>query len=83
MTRLNPRLEAHPSVRAVRARPAAGDGDPLFATPGVLDHAALRDLYLRSGADDVGFVDIDRPALADQIADITAAFPVRVPWSHS
>jgi len=46
-------------VRAVRARPSAGDGDPLFATPGVLDHAALRDLCLRSGADDVGFVDIE------------------------
>ena len=62
-------------MRAVRARPSAGDGDPLFATPGVLDHAALRDLCLRSGADDVGFVDIDRPALAEQLADITAAFP--------
>ena len=40
-----------------------------------LDAAQLRAQCLAAGADDVGFVEIERPALADQLADITAAFP--------
>lgn len=67
MTRLG-RLDAHPTVRAARAAPAP-------APPAVLDDGELRALCLAAGADDVGFVEIGRPALADQLADITAAFP--------
>ncbi len=62
------RLDAHPTVRAARAHPAPGP-------PAVLDAAELRALCLAAGADDVGFVEIGRPALADQLADVTAAFP--------
>jgi epoxyqueuosine reductase QueG len=40
-----------------------------------LDAAALRDIALAAGADDVGFVSIDDSALDDQRADILAAFP--------
>ncbi len=62
------RLDAHPSVVAARAAPAP-------TRPEVLDAQWLRGLCLEAGADDVGFVEIERPALTDQLADITAAFP--------
>ncbi len=39
------------------------------------DPRQLRELASRAGADDVGFVDIDDPALDDQRKDILAAFP--------
>lgn len=39
------------------------------------DAAALRGVALAAGADDVGFVSIDDPALDDQRADILAALP--------
>jgi Fe-S-cluster-containing hydrogenase component 2 len=35
----------------------------------------LRQLCLEAGADEVGFVDLDRPELADQRADILSFFP--------
>lgn len=62
------RLDGHPTVIAVRAAPPR-------VRPEVLDAAELRALCQDAGADDVGFVEIERPALADQLADITAAFP--------
>lgn len=40
-----------------------------------LDANELRHLCLEAGADDVGFVEIDRPEIADQYQDILAAFP--------
>ncbi len=40
-----------------------------------LNFESLRSLCLELGADDVGFVEIDRPAIADQRAEIGAAFP--------
>jgi len=40
-----------------------------------LDQQALREIALAAGADDVGFVAIDDPALHDQRADILSAFP--------
>jgi Fe-S-cluster-containing hydrogenase component 2 len=41
----------------------------------VLDAAWLRQLCLDSGADDVGFVELERPALADERPHIKRAFP--------
>ena len=71
-------LEQHPTVKQFRDREAAAAPGPL-ASPGVgprvLDHAWLKKLSLEAGADDVGFVEIDRPALADQKNDILWAFP--------
>lgn len=64
-------LDDHPTVKAVRARvplPAAGPPRPL-------DPAWLRQLALDCGADDAGCVSLDRPEVADQRADILAAFP--------
>jgi len=43
--------------------------------PTPIDAEWLRQLTLELGADDVGFVSIDRPELADQRADIEAVFP--------
>lgn len=65
-------MEKHPTVVLMRERMAAG------ASPGPrepLDAAALRQMCLEAGADDAGFVELDRPAIADQRADILAAFP--------
>jgi epoxyqueuosine reductase QueG len=58
------RLEDHPTVRAVRGRAAASRaGEPL-------DAAWLRQLCL-----DVGFVEIDRPELAEERRHVAAVFP--------
>jgi ferredoxin len=63
-------LEDHPTVQRLRGRqplPEAG--------PRKLDHAWLRQLCLDCGADDAGLVEIGRPALDDQRADILRYFP--------
>ncbi len=65
------KLEDHPTVRRTR----------LKSVPSVpskkesLDAGWLKQLVLDAGADDVGFVEIDRPALDDQRQDIFKAFP--------
>jgi ferredoxin len=63
-----PKLDEHPSVvrfRQAEPRPA----------PGPLDADRLRRLCLEAGADDVGFVAIDRPEVDDQRAEITGLYP--------
>ena len=45
------------------------------AAPRILDAAWLRALCLAAGADDAGFVEVDRPALASERPHIAAAFP--------
>lgn len=62
------RLQEHPTVVAHREKPVA----PL---PARLDGSELRELCLDAGADDVGFVSLDRPEFADQRPDILSAFP--------
>jgi len=64
-------LDDHPTVRAVRGRVAL----PVADGPRVLDAAWLRQVALDAGADDAGVVSIDRPEVADQRADVLAAFP--------
>src|SRR5207247_11030352 len=65
------KLEDHPTVQRIR----------LKTIPSVppkkqsLDAAWLKQLVLDAGADDVGFVEIGRPALDDQRQDILKAFP--------
>src|SRR5436305_3588173 len=61
----------HPTVRRFRLQtvpPAAPKSDRL-------DPAWLKQLVKGAGADDVGFVEIGRPALDDQREDIKKAFP--------
>jgi Fe-S-cluster-containing hydrogenase component 2 len=65
------KLEDHPTVRRVRGQSVASAETPTAP----LDAERLKQLLLDAGADDVGFVEIARPALDDQRADILRAFP--------
>ena len=65
-------LAEHPTVRRFREREAAL---PAPGTDSNLDASWLRQLCLRAGADDVGFVEIDRPEIADQRQEILALVP--------
>ena len=58
----------HPTVAAMQRRPAVAPAKPLAT-------AWLRQLCLDCGADDVGFVSLDRPELASERASILKAFP--------
>jgi Fe-S-cluster-containing hydrogenase component 2 len=64
------KLEDHPTVRRVRERQPLPD-----AGPRTLDHDWLRHLCRDCGADEAGLVEIGRPALDDQRADIVRVFP--------
>jgi NAD-dependent dihydropyrimidine dehydrogenase PreA subunit len=65
------KLEDHPTVQRIRLKTAPS------AVPKTesLDARWLKQLVLDAGADDVGFVEIGRPALDDQRDDILKAFP--------
>ena len=69
-------LEDHPTVKRFRERPPVPD-----AGPRTLDAAWLRQLCFDCGADDAGLVEVGRPALDDQRADILRFFPPAVPLS--
>ena len=66
---MNTPLKEHPTVKAHREKPAPEK----VSQP--LDAAWLRKLCLDAGADDVGFVEVDRPALAEERPHIQRAFP--------
>jgi Fe-S-cluster-containing hydrogenase component 2 len=70
MARQN-KLDDHPTVIQVRERPDRG----VARRTEPLEAAWLRELCLEAGADDVGFVEIDRPEIADQLEDLDAALP--------
>jgi Fe-S-cluster-containing hydrogenase component 2 len=65
------KLDRHPNVIEVRRRAAAGQTQ---APPAVLDADWLDQLCRRAGADDVGFVEVERPELADERPHLEAAF---------
>ena len=65
------KIDDHPAVQRVRLREAAGSSQE----PKVLDARELRQLLIDAGADDAGFVEIDRPELSDQRDDIARALP--------
>jgi Fe-S-cluster-containing hydrogenase component 2 len=65
-------LSEHPTVKWFRERVEAATDQ---ATSPSLNAEWLRRLCLEAGADDVGFVEIDRPELADQRDDILSFFP--------
>src|SRR5690349_3957038 len=67
-----PKLDDHPTVVRHRQRPAP---EPQRR----LDVGRLRRLSLDAGADDVGFVALDRPELDDQRGEILALYP----WAKS
>ena len=64
-------LADHPTVRHFQEN----HGNRTAAPPVPLDASWLRQLALDCGADDVGLVEISRPALDDQRADILRVFP--------
>jgi hypothetical protein len=64
-------FESHPTVRRVSRE--------LHDTPTTLDGAWLRQLATECGADDVGLVDLARPALDSQRDEILANYP----WTRS
>lgn len=61
-------LNTHPTVARLSSRLTE-------TAPETVGAGWLRDLCLRLGADDVGFVSIDRPEVADQRADVLALLP--------
>lgn len=63
------KFDEHPTVKRFREQTKSP------APTAILDANALRQLCLDAGADDVGFVEIDRPAISDQKKEILAAFP--------
>src|SRR3954468_907167 len=65
------KLEDHPTVQRARLKNALS----ISPTKESLDAGWLKGLVLDAGADDVGFVEIGRPALDDQREDILKAFP--------
>jgi NAD-dependent dihydropyrimidine dehydrogenase PreA subunit len=65
------KLEDHPTVRRIRLQTVP----PAYPKTQRLDAAWLKQLVKDAGADDVGFVEIGRPALDEQRDDILKAFP--------
>ena len=65
------KLEDHPTVRRIRLKTV----DAIPSRKESLDAEWLKQLVLDAGADDVGFVEIGRPALDDQREDILKALP--------
>ena len=65
-------IKQHPTVTRFYQRPTVHVADHTTAP---LDANWLRQLCLEAGADDVGFVSINRPEVADQRDDILGAFP--------
>lgn len=61
-------LNDHPTVKRALQSPRA-------PTAGVLSAEWLKDLARRCNAEDVGLVEIDRPALADQLSFIRQVYP--------
>ena len=66
------RLAEHPTVQRHRKTETR---DPRSRGPKQLDAGRLRAMCLQFGADDVGFVEIDRPEIDDQREDILSYFP--------
>lgn len=64
-------LDDHPTVKRFYE---TNNGHPKLAAT-TLDAEWLRKLCLGAGANDVGFVEIDRPDIADQRNEILAVFP--------
>src|SRR5947208_2822693 len=66
------KLAEHPTVKWFHEKAAAS---PPPASPAKLDADWLRQLCREAGTDDVGLVEMSRPALDNQRADILRAFP--------
>ena len=65
-------LNDHPTIKRYHERKASNTA---HCTVSKLSAVDLRKMCLESGADDVGFVEIGRPSLADEKEDILGLFP--------
>lgn len=65
------KFDRHPTVKWWREQAASNPSTSAV----LLNSEALRSLCIEAGADDVGFVEIGRAAIADQRSDILRAFP--------
>ena len=65
-------MNDHPSVKRYKERMEVM---PAQTSEQKISAMELREICLELGVDDVGFVEIDRPSLADQKEDILKAFP--------
>jgi ferredoxin len=65
-------LSEHPTVKQFRAREAK---EAARARPQALGYEWLRQVCLEAGAADAGFVEIDRPEIADQKSEILWLLP--------
>ena len=65
-------LSEHPTVKLVQAREAM---EAAPARPHAIGREWLRQLCVEAGADDAGFVEIDRPEIADQKSEILSLLP--------
>ena len=66
------RLNDHPTVKRYHERKSS---NALPAAASTLNARELRRMCLEFGVDDIGFVEISRPSLDDQRADILRMFP--------
>lgn len=70
------KMEEHPTVRDYYSKRSNGHSVKKNPAPsGRLDAEWLRDICSRAGADDVGFVDLDRPELSQERDNILSNFP--------
>jgi len=65
-------LSEHPTVKQFRAKHPT---DNTSSAPHSLGREWLRQLCIDAGADDVGFVEIDRPEISDQKSEILSLLP--------
>src|SRR5579859_2632182 len=65
-------LSEHPTVKQIRSREVT---DAVRPRPESFDRGWLRQLCLEAGVDDAGFVEIDRPEIADQRSEILSLLP--------
>lgn len=68
---MNPVVELPPALQNKKMRTKQGGGP----NPEILDENWLNNLVLESGAEDVGFVSIDNPAVQSDLKEIREAFP--------
>src|SRR5258708_33809584 len=66
---MNTTFDEHPTVKTVRERLASRTASQS------LEAGWLREVCLEAGADDAGFVSLQRPELDDQREDILRTFP--------
>jgi Fe-S-cluster-containing hydrogenase component 2 len=70
------RMEEHPTVmNYYKTRGSINRAEKILSPSGKLDTSWLREVCIKAGADDAGFVDIERAALSGDKDDILAYFP--------